>query len=439
MMPEGRTGDGVRCSIPIPSTRSHPLLTDGGGTRRGSPSLMVNHYGNLLLGLVALVAVATTLFAMASLFWVTRRRRGLPDFTPPVTIYKPLKGLDEDLEACLRSFFQLDYPTYQLLFCVADDDDLAIPLVQRLLREYPGRDARLIVGCPAFGLNPKVESLAAMDRHRNHDTILISDSNVRVRPSYLRETACYLADPHVGLVTNLFAGVGEEHSGAALENLQLNGIIAGGVATASVLGITCVVGKSMLMPVRVLEAIGGFASVRNLLAEDQAIGIRVRKAGYSLRLSHHVVENVNRHRSFRWFLNRHSRWFKIRRRLALSTFAIEPAFNLAVVGLVWALAGESGLAWGGLAVLVGLGMVRDAAQARRLRGTFPRLRHLALSPVKDLFLLPVWFDALINRRIHWRGHQFLVGNFTRLHSARIPRDVRRRVRRVRRLRSRHDH
>jgi ceramide glucosyltransferase len=398
---------------------------------------MVNLYGNLLLGLVAIVAVATTLFALASLFWVTRKRQGLPDWTPPVTIYKPLKGIDEGLEENLRSFFRLDYPVYQLLFCLADSDDPAIPLVERLLLEYPEQDARLIVGCPVFGLNPKVESLAAMERHRKHDTILISDSNVRVRPEYLRETACYLADPGVGLVTNLFAGVDEQHSGAALENLQLNGMIAGGVAAAATLGITCVVGKSMLMPVHVLEAIGGFASVRNLLAEDQAIGIRVRKAGYAIRLSHHVIDNVNQERSFRWFLNRHSRWYKIRRRLALPTFVMEPAFNLVVVGLVWALSGESGVAWGGLLVLVGLGMVRDAVQAKRLRGTFPRLRHLLLSPVKDLFLLPVWFDALINRRIHWRGHQFLVGNFTRLRVARVPRSVRRRVRRVRRLRSQH--
>ena len=209
------------------------------------------------------------------------------------------------------------------------------------------------------------------------------------------------------------------------------------MALASSMGITCVVGKSMLMPIRVLEAIGGFASVRNLLAEDQAIGLRVRKAGYSIRLSHHVIENVNRHRSFRWFLNRHSRWFKIRRRLALGTFLLEPMFNTAVVGLVWALSGDSGLAWGGLIVLVGLGMVRDAAQAKRLRGSFPRLRHLLLSPVKDLFLLPVWFDALINRRLDWRGHRFLIGKFTRLHEADIPLEVRRRVRRVRRLRSRH--
>ena len=182
MVPEGRPVDGVLRSSPrlLKPARSHPLLTDGGGNRRGSSYFMVNSYGNLLLGLVAIVAVATTLFALASLFWVTRRRQGLPDWTPPVTIYKPLKGIDEGLEENLRSFFRLDYPVYQLLFCVADGDDPAIPLVERLLQEYPDHDARLIVGCPIFGLNPKVESLAAMERHRKHDTILISDSNVQI-------------------------------------------------------------------------------------------------------------------------------------------------------------------------------------------------------------------------------------------------------------------
>ena len=114
----------------------------------------------------------------------------------------------------------------------------------------------------------------------------------------------------------------------------------------------------------------------------------------------------------------------------------EPIANLATVGLVWALSGESGIAWGGLVVLVGLGMLRDAVQTRWLRGSFPRLRHLLLSPIKDLFLLPVWFDALVNHRVYWRGHRFLIGRFTRLRPARVPLTVRRRVRRVRRFRTR---
>lgn len=381
-----------------------------------SPSQAVD----LMLGLAALVAVTATLASTACLFWILRRRRGLPDYAPPVTILKPLKGLDEDLEGNLASFFALDYPTYQLLFCVADPDDPAAVVARKLMAEHPEADARLVVGCQPFGLNPKVESLAAMEPYRRHDVLLISDSNVRVRPSYLRETACYLADPSVGLVTNLFAGAGEEGPAAAMENLHINGYIAGGMALASMLGVTCVVGKSMMMRASVLEAIGGFAAVRNLLAEDQIIGVRVRKAGYSIRLSHHVIENVNRRRGFVWFLNRHSRWFKIRRRLALPAFAAEPLANLAVIGLVWGASGDSGVAWGGLIGLIGLGMMRDALHTKRLRGTFPSLRTLLYSPIKDVVLLPVWFDAFLKTHVQWRGHRFYVGRLTRLTPADAP-------------------
>src|SRR5881227_3997403 len=97
---------------------------------------------NLLLGLVAIVAVSSTLLSMLCLLWVTRRRRKLADHTPPVTIYKPLKGLDEELEENLRSFFGLDYPTYQLLFGVADANDSAVAVVERLLVQFPNHDAR---------------------------------------------------------------------------------------------------------------------------------------------------------------------------------------------------------------------------------------------------------------------------------------------------------
>jgi ceramide glucosyltransferase len=390
---------------------------------------------NNLLGLMAALAVVGTLFPFFCLLWVTRSRKRLPDHTPPVTIFKPLKGEDEELETNLRSFFQLDYPVYQLLFGVADDDDPAIAVVNRLLTEFPTQDAKLVIGNPVFGLNPKVENIAAMEPYRKHDVLLISDSNVLVRPSYLRETACYLAEPGVGLVSNIFVGVGEQHTGAVLENLQLNGFIAGGVAMAEVLGVTCVVGKSMLIPVQALQAAGGFAGVRNLLAEDQALGVRIRKAGYSLRLSHHVIDNVNHERSFKWFLNRHSRWYKIRRQMALPAFIFEPLTNLSVVGLVWALSGESGLAWGGLLGLVGLGMLRDAVQTKWLRGTYPKLRHLPFSPLKDLLLLPVWLDAILTKRVQWRGNRFMVGRYTRLREASASRSVRRRVRRVRRFRA----
>lgn len=395
---------------------------------------------NIVLGTAALIAVATTVFSFLSILWTLRKRRFSAEawnFTPPVTILKPLKGCDEGLEENLAGFFNLDYPEYQLIFGVADRDDPAIAVVERLIDRFPDRDARLVVGNPVFGLNPKVENLAAMDRYRKHDYLLISDSNVRVRPTYLRETIVYLSDPSVGLVSNLFVGAGERQLGAILENLQLNGFIAGGMASASALGITCVVGKSMLMPARALAAIGGFASVRNLLAEDQAIGVKVRKAGYAVRISRHVIENVNKNRGIRWFLNRHSRWYKIRRRMAAPAFLVEPTANLTATGLVWAFSGDSGIAWGGMAFLLGLGIARDAIQTKILRGSFPNPRHLLLSPVKDLVLLAVWLDALVSDRIEWRGNRFLIGRFTRLRSGRTTRRVRRRVRKIRRVRKHH--
>ena len=391
---------------------------------------MFGPIGDIVFGTVAFGAAVSTLFSFGATYYVTRRKKSVREYTPPVTIFKPLKGCDEGLEENLRSFFRLDYPTFQLLFGVADPNDSAIAVVEKLLSEFPEQDAHLVVGNPPFGLNPKVENMSAMWPFRHHDVILISDSNVLVEPSYLRETTCYLGEPGVGLVTNMFAGVGEKSFGAAIENLHLNGYIAGGHASATVIGITCVVGKSMLMPVHVLEAAGGLSGVRNLLAEDQALALRVVKAGYKVRLSHHVIKNINEHRGARWFLNRHSRWFKIRRRLAPTTYLLEPGANLFMVGLIWALVSQSYLGLYGLLGLMTLGMVRDAVLSKRLRGASYKLKYLLLSPVKDMFLVPVWFDALLNRRVQWRGNTFLIGKFTRLREARASRLVRRRARRA---------
>jgi ceramide glucosyltransferase len=374
---------------------------------------------DLLLGGLALFATLATLGGMGALFWYTRRPPQPVRFAPPVTIFKPLKGLDEHLKDNLRSFFMLDYPEYQLLFGVADGDDPAIAVVEALMAEFPDHDAALIVGNPVFGLNPKIENLAAMYPHRKYDYILISDSNV-------------------GLVTNVFAGVGERKVGAILENLQLNGFIAASLCGAFALRITCVVGKSMLMPARALAAIGGLASVRNVLAEDQAMAVKLRKAGYAIRLSPHVIENVNQDRDLRWFLNRHSRWLKIRYQMALPAFLLEPVANLTTIGLVWALASGSEVAWMGLAALGVLEMARDAIQTRWLRGSWPRLAHLPWALVKDVFMVPIWLDALVSRRITWRGHRFVVGRFTRVRARRVSSAARRRVRRVRRLRRRNE-
>ena len=221
-----------------------------------------------------------------------------------------------------------------------------------------------------------------MDRYRKHDVILISDSNVRVRPSYLRETACYLAEPGVGLVTNLFAGVGEATPARSWRTSSSTG--SSPAAWRWRRAARHLRGRQVDADAG--PGPGGDRRVRRGCAtcwpRTRSSASGCGKAGYSIRLSHHVIENVNRRRGFNWFLNRHSRWYKIRRQMALSAFLVEPMANLATVGLVWAFSGDSGIAWGGLAACrPGHGPRR--VQTRWLSGRFPELRHLLFSPVKD--------------------------------------------------------
>ena len=350
------------------------------------------------------MAVVSTVGGIACVFWVTRRGRICPNYAPPVTIFKPLKGLDEGLEENLRSFFRLDYPCFQLLFCVADDDDPAIDVVRKLHGRVsrPGRAARRRLpglraqsqGREPGGDGPASQARRDPDQRFERPGAAVLPARDGLLPGRAGRRA---GDEPL-------RRRGRSAPGAVMENLQLNGFIAAGVAAASVLRATCVVGKSMLMPVRVLEAIGGFAAVRNVLAEDQVIGVRVRKAGYSIRLSHHVDR---------------------KRELAPELqMVFEPSLALVqdppparLAGLYCRAGGQPGDGRAGLGVLGRFGHRLGRAAAAGRPGDGARrdsdplaarvvsrgCKHLLFSPVKDILLLPVWFDAILNRRVQWRG------------------------------------
>ena len=255
---------------------------------------------NLLLGLVAIVAVVSTVWSMACLFWVTRRPRTLADHTPA----------GDDLQAAQGARRGARGEPAQLL--PARLPVLPAPLrrgrrrrpgdrggPEAAQREFPDHDAQLVVGCSGLraqsqGREPGGDGPVPQAR-RDPDQRL-----ERAGPTVL--------PPRDGLLPGRAGGrAGDATCSPAwarrtpARSWRTSSSTASSPAAwprPSVLRVTCVVGKSMLMPVRALEAIGGFAAVRNLLAEDQVIGVRVRKAGYSIRLSHHVIENVNRRRSF---------------------------------------------------------------------------------------------------------------------------------------------
>jgi ceramide glucosyltransferase len=245
--------------------------------------------GAICYGLVLLapISLAITLIAHLTAFLLlspSRKRRIGP--TPPITVLKPLKGAEDGLYDNLASLARQDYPDYEILIGADDPLDPALEVARQVQADHPEARIHLCAGSRHLGLNPKVNLLAALSDRAEHDHLLISDSNVRVEPGYLRDTAAELADPAVGLVTNVLVGEDADRLGGVLECLHLNSFVASAASFARVVGRrVCVIGKSMLFRKRDLDRLGGFWAVRNVLAEDYVIGRSFELAGYKVALS----------------------------------------------------------------------------------------------------------------------------------------------------------
>src|SRR6267143_1004683 len=358
--------------------------------------------GSICYGLVLLapISLALTLVAHLTAFLVlSPRRRKRQGPTPPITVLKPVKDAEEGLYENLSSLARQDYPEFEILVGAEDPLDPALDVARRVQMDHPGARIRIRAGSRRLGLNPKVNLLAALADGARHEHLLISDSNVRAGPDYLRETAAELADPEVGLVTNVLVGEDAPGLGAALENLQLNSFVAGACSFARVIcGRACVIGKSMLFRRRDLDRLGGFWAVRNVLAEDYVIGRSFELAGWKVALSPFLVAAVNRGWTVQRFANRHVRWAQMRRRLCLPAYLGELLFNPVL--------------WISLAAVAATGVAvkcaSDALLCRRLRGAPPRASEVLLIPVKDLAMAAIWLVGAFRRTVNWRGNKLWI-------------------------------
>jgi len=334
---------------------------------------------------------------------------------PPVSILKPLKGIDDQLEQNLRSFFTLDYPRFELLFGVNDPDDPAIELVKCIRREYPAVDSKLIIDSRQVGLNPKINNLNNLYLRSRYSHLLISDSNVRVDSLYLKWIMSEYLNPNVGLVTSVFRGSQGRSLGAHLENLHLNTYIGPNVfAIKRLTGKSITIGKSMLFSKDMIKKIKGFSALSDFLAEDHMLGVYVKKAGLEIRHSTHIIDNVNINWPLERFLNRHLRWAKMRRTLNMFHYLAEPLSNPVFIALIGLIGQPDLISVYTFLLASALKTIIDVITARQLEAD-SKWYHYLLIPVKDILIGFVWLVPFVDRKISWRGNWFKISKGTRLY------------------------
>jgi ceramide glucosyltransferase len=328
---------------------------------------------------------------------------------PPVSILKPLKGADSATFAALCSHCRQEYPAYQILFGVNDAEDDAVPLVRRLMTEFPNRDLTLLICSEVLGPNRKVSNLIHLFRQAKYQHVLVNDSDIKVAPGYLQTVMASFADPEVGMVTCLYRGNASPTLGSRLESLGIGTDFAPGVLTAWLLdkGLKFGLGSTLAMSRAALEKIGGFQAVVDFLADDYQLGKRIADAGFKVVLSHELVETAVSPYSFTQFWEHQLRWARTMRVSRPSgyagvalTFGLPWAILLTVVAPYrwwsWTLLGMALLLRLAVALSVGFWTLRDRQM----------LRDLWLLPLRDLLGLATWVSSYAGNTVTWGGKKF---------------------------------
>lgn len=335
------------------------------------------------------------------------RRQGPPH--APISVLKPVKGLDADLAENLESFFHLEYSRFELLFSLATADDPARPVIERLISKYPRVRARLFIGESRLGANPKINNLARSYEEARYDWILISDSNIRATPDYLASLAReFTAD--IGVLTAVVKGERGKTLGGKLEAAFLNSFYARWMFLALALDRPCVIGKSMMFRRSQAARFGGIRTLALYLAEDYMAGEAMRMLGLRIAIfSAPVVQPLTAYR-LRDFWSRHLRWSRIRKAQAPVAYCAEPWVSALLPGLcgAWAMAAITGENF--MTMFAGhlsLWCLVDMLLLHRLGGKVSIETVLAWL-ARETLAFPLWLHGASGSTVHWRGKRLRI-------------------------------
>jgi len=365
---------------------------------------------------LVLAAAPLAYYAIASFvalhFFRKRRSHLEASSLPPVSILKPVHGVDFASLENFSSFCRQDYPDYEILFAVNDESDPAVPVIRSVISEFPERNIRLLSGAPRIGANQKVNNLALLAREARHEFFILADGDVRVGPRYLREVVPPLADPGVAAVTSFYRGVAEPNLWAELEAVGAAGDFFPSVLMASATeGIHFTLGASVATSKQWLARIGGFESFADYLADDFELGNRLSRSGGRVILSHEGVWTMYPARTWRGFWQHQLRWARtVRLCRPLSYFGLLLTQGLPWAALATLLAPSTALA----ATYLGLYLLLRTAMAWIVGvsgiGDAVLRRRLWLLPLRDVFHFAVWLAGFFSSRVVWSGIEYKVQN-----------------------------
>src|SRR5271154_4327344 len=365
----------------------------------------------LLLLALASFAYYVVAIVAALRFFRSRYAAVLPsNFAPPISILKPIYGLDRETYENYASFCTQDYPDYEILFCVSDEHDPAIPVIAKLARDFPDRRINLLIGSEPRGVSDKGNKLCRMAREARDEILAVSESDVRVEPEYLRAIAAPFCDPAVGAVTCLYRGVTDGSLAANLEAIGNSTDFTAGVLVAWLFApVNFTLGATMATTKKRLAEIGGFESLVDHFSDDYELGNRIAARGHRVELSTFPVSIVYPQQTLADAFRHQLRW-NVSIRFSRPTGHLGLIFTQALpLALLAAIVAPSA-AWA-ISLLVGYLLLRGTSAwvvgVYGMRDAGVR-RHMELLPLRDAFAFIIWVASFFPQRIHWRGREFYV-------------------------------
>jgi ceramide glucosyltransferase len=327
---------------------------------------------------------------------------------PPVTVLKPVCGLDPGLEENLRSFCEQDYPEFEVIFGVRDEADPAVPVIQKVLAEFPGRGFSLVVDGMSPGANPKMANLITMARSARHDLLVIADSDMRVDRGYLSAVAAPFDDPSVGAATCLYTGSAAGGFPSRLATMFINDWFLPSVLVALAFQkLDYCFGATMAIRRSALDSIGGFQTLAGYLADDYMLGHLVSLQGHRVALIPYTVDNIVAERSLGDLLRHELRWARTVRTVRPVGYAFSFLTDAVPLSLVFlALSGFSRAGFAVAAFAIGLRVLLHLG----IRARFgPRVAFSPwLVPLRDMLNFGIRAASFLGRKVEWRDQRFLV-------------------------------